>query len=379
MPTTKTVVNRLQQTLHKVQNVLISKFVAFQEPNCTFIPEYIDGTWYLKPQPIRRVRLINILSRALYSEFHRFYPIADLRDLQQVLAHSFDSQTFHQLGPSMQGGRQVISYQVAADFFTKNRFLAFWIPISFILSKGYSESGFTAEIQSENPWYLASFSQHSYSQIRNAVTNNLAVFRLTQGVPDGLPHYELNNQQCHQKSIQHLGKIKPQDWLTFSCFNSNQMAALPWRPYAMVLGVTAVLYMATASLVLEWQGSARVAAIEALGKDLNALLSKQEQLARLQADVQSLTLLQEQKIALSPTWLLVNQLNEMDVTILDLSQRKLVLNIRGQTLRATDVLTQLRQHPLIESADFSAPVIKNQGKDEFTMRVELKAGSINAT
>lgn len=379
MPTTKTVVNRLQQSLHKVQTLLISKLVAVQEPNCTLFPQYIDGLWQLKPQPNRRVRLINIMARALYSEFNRSYPIADSKDLKQVLAHSFDHKTMHQIGVFQQGGRLVSSFQVSHDVFMENRFPAFWLPISFLISKAHSETGFTAEIESDHPWYLAAFSKQSYSQLRNALTNHLEVFRLTQGVPDDLPHYELTNLQSHQLAIQNLGKLKLPEWLSFARYDSKKMVTLSWRPYALALGVAAVLYMLTASLALEWQGANRVAAIELLGKDLDALLSRQEQLARVQGDVESLAMQQKQKIALSPTWLLVDLLNKHDVTILDLNQRKLVLTIRGQTQRATDVLTQLRQHLLVKSADFSAPVIKVQGKDEFTMRVELKAGPTDAT
>ncbi len=379
MPTTKTVVNRLRQSFHLLHKFLIQKLVAIQDPDCTFFPEFVDGGWQLKPQPERRIRLINILSRQLYREFNKSYPIADLADLKQVLSHSYGQNTLHQIGPTQQGGREVVSYQIAADFFADKRFPACWVPISWLLSKTQSDTGFTAEIKGEYPWYLAAFSQHSYSQLRNALTDNLSVFRLTQGVPDDLPHLELEHHQSQLLAIQTLGSIKPAALLTFISYDSQRMFSIPWRPYAVSLAVVATLYMATASLALQWQSSQRTAAMEAMGDELNALLAKQDQLAKLQSDIQALSQAQQHKMPLAPAWLLLNQLNEFGAVVLDINQRKRVLTIRGQAQRATDILTQLRQHSLVQSADFSAPVIKVQGKDEFSMRVELRAGTADAT
>jgi hypothetical protein len=221
MPTTKTALNRLRHSFHMLRKFLIENFVAIQEPNRTFFPKLVNGHWQFAEQSSRRVRAVNVLSRELYTEFRKLYPITDAKDLKQVLSQSYSNNALHQIGPFLQGGREVVSYEITADVFIARRFPGIWLPVSFLLSKSVSSQDFTAEVHTEQPWYLASFAERSYSQLKNGLSANLDVFRLMQGVPDGLEHHDLSQCEARDYSLQGLGRVQLASLLHFFSLAGN--------------------------------------------------------------------------------------------------------------------------------------------------------------
>lgn len=378
MPTTKTALNRVRNSFHMLRNFLIENFVAIQEPNSTFFPKFVNGGWHFFEQPSRRVRFVNILSRELYSEFRKLYPITDAKDLKQVLAVSFSNNTLHQIAPLQQEGREVVSYEISADIFIARRFPAIWLPVSLLLSKSVSSQDFTVEVHSEQPWFLASFSERSCSQLRNGLSANLEVFRLMQGVPDGLEHYVLSQDDARGYSLHGLTRVQPAALLPFFSFSYNNTLMLNWRPYTAVLAAVAFLYLATSSAGLAWQKSKMDEAIEMMGDKLNILLGQQEKLAAFQEHINALASEGQRRVPMASPWLLLHLLTENGVTLLDFQQRNKQVAIRGHAPRATDILTLLRQYNGVKSADFTAPVVKVQGSEEFSIRVELIASVSNA-
>jgi hypothetical protein len=378
MPTQKTVSNRLLASLAAVIRYIISRAVAIQRQDGTYFPVYDAAEWQLQLQSQRTFRLFNIFERGLYTEFHKNYPIQDIADIKSVLMQEFGASAQHQISPLLQSSRRVSSYVFDKDIIESIRIPCFTMPASMFLAKAFTEKNTTVTISETPLWFLAKFSDTVVSQRQSGLITDIQRFRFNQGLPEELPHHEVNGGQSWKLVLKAAMKVKPNELRGFWRHPDASLLNSHWRSYATATVLVGALYMLASSLFINMQADSRSQQIAAMGDELNVLLDKQFQLTTDVTSIRTLAELQSGQVLAAPTWVLVSYLLEHSATLLDLRQSLHTIEIRGRAARATDVLVKLREHEGVQSAEFTSPTVKVENQEEFTVRILLNTRSAYA-
>lgn len=281
----------------------------------------------------------------------------------------------HLIGSVEHGLRNVTTFQFKDEIKSLLKPPVFLIPESLLVANGLSADFFSAIVQTESPWFLARGPKGVVSQQPNKMVNSSEVFALVNGLPAGLPMFEISSDQLARYLIQGISQTSFRQ-LTGQFYGLELRTVFPnWRWLTAIIAGVLVSHMVISSAVLHWQVENRKAHLTRLGTDVERLLKLQEQ---LQEQTTSWQLLNDYTVtgqSTVPFWSLHKLLAEQKIMVEALSQQQDRIELRASAARATDILALIQQQPWCKQASFSAPTRKVDTNEQFQLRIELKTGA----
>lgn len=356
---------------------LVARFVGIQTVTSCSALRFSNGSWQacsLNPA----IALFRIVPRALYGEYQRHYPIVDVKDLRAVLQQDYPSQTLHLIAAAEHNQRRVTSYVFDQSMLESLQHPCFLLPESLLLALSSTEWPTTMQVQAEPDWFIFYGAQGVISQRPNALVQNLPMFRLAQGVSETVPHVDLPAAALAGLYVKGLKKLSSKQ-LVALFYQAKIAHVLPdWRPLLAIPALVLVLHLFVSSWLVNAQLTERQAEIDALGPQMDELLSAQQQHQQLTAQISAVAAQQQQTVFIAPIWQLITSLVEANVILSVIEQQGMQLQLRGTAARATEVLSNLQKDPAVAAAVFAAPTRRANELEQFHIQVTLKAGAADA-
>ncbi|RVU41277.1 hypothetical protein EOE67_03495 [Rheinheimera riviphila] len=355
----------------------MARFVGIQSTTFCTALHYSNGSW----QPGASnpaIGLFRIIPRSLYAEYQRYYPIVDANDLRAVLQQDYPSHALHLIAQAEHNQRRVTSYVFDQSLLDALQHPCFLLPESLLLALSRTEWPATMQIQTAPDWFIFCGAQGVISQRPNALVQNLAMFRLAQGVSETVPHVDLPATALAGLYVQGLKKLSAKQ-LAALFYQAKIAHVLPdWRPLLAIPALVLVLHLLTSSWLVNWQLTERQADIDALGPQMDELLSAQQQHQQLTTQISAVATQQQNTTMIAPVWQLITALVGANVNLSVVEQQGLQLQLRGTAVRATDVLSNLQKTPGVAAAVFAAPTRRANELEQFHIQVTLTAGAADA-
>lgn len=336
-----------------------------------------NGGICFKAETENKLPLISIVGRTLYSEYHKSYPIADLRELKQVLKqlHS-DRMAIHLISQEVNHQRQVMSFVFSPKLNNNLPTLCFLLPESLVAYAGLKEEILQAEFYGK--WFLYKNDKFFSSQLVSSLCSNLQTFGLIHGIPETTSTASFTESDTPSFLFQSVKKLNTSQMVSAFRFALPERKAIPWKPL-MFIGVGALtLYFSFISLYLAVVYPDREEQVRQLSDQVQSALSTQEKydLTYEQLDVVYSELNRQRSVF--PVWLVLKHLAGLDVDLQssELTGDELVVN--GRAENAIQILSAISDLSIVKSASFSQPTRRSRNQEVFSIRIAFKPEAWNA-
>lgn len=375
MQTPSSVPEPLLNVWQKCSHWLVAKLVGLQTTTTCSALRFSNGSWQASPAN-PTTGLFRIIPRALYAEYQKQYPIVDTKDLRAVLQQDYPAQALHLIAAPEHNQRRVTSYVFEQSMLDALTHPCFLLPESLLLALSRTEWPATMQVQAESDWFIFCGAQGVISQRPNALVQNLPMFRLAQGVSETVPHVDLPATSLAGLYVKGLKKLSSKQ-LAALFYQAKIAHVLPdWRPVLAIPVLVLVLHLFASSWLVNWQLTERQADIDALGPQMDVLLSAQQQHQQLTAQISKVAAQQQHTVLIAPVWQLITSLVEANVNLSVVEQQGMQLQLRGTAARATEVLSNLQKDPAVAAAVFAAPTRRANELEQFHIQVTLNAGAV---
>lgn len=321
--------------------------------------------------------LVCIAARDTYSEYHKSYPITGASELRQVLAQQYDGKVVvHLISPAEGHQRQVVSYVFNASIKEQLPAISFIIPDAILLSLGLDQPRVKAEV-ADGAWFLFKNKEQFSSQQRSELCGDLDIFGIIQGVPENTPTEVITAKDLPAILLKGLSCLKLS--LLQACFHYQKppRVSLPWR--SLIIGSSTLItsYFLFVSAYLALAIPARESQLQQLNPGMATVFTLREQLEHTEQQARALSEALGTQRSIYPTWLILKQLVDMQVTVQNIELSGTELLISGSAANAIAVLSSLTELPTTEQASFSQPTRRSRGQEAFTIRLVFKTGGNN--
>lgn len=334
-------------------------------------------------EPGKRSGLFTIVARCHYQEYVKTYPIAQLKELKQILKTEYQQPyVLHYIAPEQNQQRAVCTLVIDPQVIRQIGRSTLIIPETLLMWQALPKGEIAYQSQSSEPYFLLSSARVPTSQLINRFCADFTSFSLNNGVNDAvkliqLPAAQYANQlaTAFNRSLPHLPKL--------SLLAKTQLLkmALPVKAMAITALSVLVSYGAAVTLYYHIAITDRQNKITALGIEVNELLQLQQQLQQTTESAAQLQILRLDKHATAHIWQVVITLiqQQAGVSIQNVTLERGRFMLRGEAEQATAVLSALQASSFVIDASFDAPVRRQRDRDAFVIAVTLAQQPLTAT
>lgn len=334
-----------------------------------------NDSWRFRPLPNQTLPLV-ILAREHYQEFVRSYPITQISELKAVLAQEYaeKSMVFHYVAPVDNNHRTVCTFVIANGI--EEQLAKSWLilPETLLLWMSEDFKNRILSVQGASPYFFYGGDKVPVSQRKGLLCQTDDAFKLVQGIPVQTHAVQLSDTQLSEVLVKALSL----SWMHKSLVNFARLpnggnSGKTLKQAVAAVCVTALLYMTASSFYLTQSIDKTEVQLQALGTDIGDLLSAQQQYEKIATDYQLYFEQRKAKSYFAHIWLVLAeaQANEPDLELSNLALEGTEMVFRGRTARATELLARVKASPHVETARFSAPVLREQDKESFVIAVKL--------
>lgn len=334
----------------------------------TLVAEDADnGSTSIKP-------LIVVLGRSHYKEWSKEYKAPTTAALKKIvkleLAAKAEDHIKFEIHKPVEGISRVTFWQPEPEVMVKLPSSVRWlVPESYLMAQ--PDTIVAAQTPASTLYVAQQIGVSSSSNILGC--RNVEHFQWMSGVSHSAHQQMLDLNQYSQVLIQALGTKVAQWFSQFSFQKPRDYSDVKRQikpALVIAIGITAV-YMAGSSVYLHWYHQNLLETYQGKKEQINQVLSTQQtvqqQLLTLKQGEQTLNGLE----LTAPTWQVVLALLELDVRITQINYDKSLVILRGNAASATELLTLLTQHPLVQDAKFINAVSRQRNRDRFSISFQL--------
>lgn len=353
---------RFLHKFHHLANLVLSKFSLSSEDILSI--DHVPPFGFV------------LLAREHYREIHKTYPISHPSELRKVLANEYnDKRVCHYIVATDSQQSKVITYLIAEAVAAKLPSMAVLLPVSLVawaqLRQSYQPAVVLLQSVSQ-PFYL-SLTQVPVSQVVNAFCATEQQFRLNNGVSEELPAFELGTMQFSLLPV--LTALGLRQIRYFSYARPGQ--AIRWdKKLLATLAGTAVGYLALVYGYLTYMAQHHQQQLELTMAQAAGILAVAD---KFEATNNALQVVNQRLLSAKPAdryFELLHYLLEKKIEVTTFSLNEAGLMLRGSVSSATELLAELKQLPIVESAVFESPASRADGKERFVIRVVTKQGPL---
>jgi hypothetical protein len=320
-----------------------------------------------------RWALLAVIGREWYQERTKFYNIRNKSDLQKVLrlelAGNPRVQAF--VGPIESDGYPVIFFELRPSFDIESIRAFCWIPESWLLARRL-DVGEVISVDRDGFRYFQS--GRGPSQLAGGIVNSAAVFALALGLPQGNHERVVAQDELQREIAAAVAGLSWRDaWLFRAPTLPAQTAAMA-RPVAAVATVTLLTYLSITTAWLEGMHRWRLQQLEKFGSEVTTLVDLQRDIGALARQQRRAAEAFSDRPYSIEIWQLVAEVWKRNAVLKSVTFENERIALIGMAPVATEVLQALSEHPLVKSAQFTAPVRESRGTQDFSIAVELKSG-----
>lgn len=356
---------RFLQKFHQLANLLLSKLSLASDD-------------LLSVNKVPAVGVV-ILARAHYREIHKTYPINHPAELRKVLANEYSDKTVcHYIVATDSQQSKVITYLIAEAVAAKLPSMSVLLPVSLLawaqLRQSYQSSVVLLQAL-QQPFYL-SLTQIPLSQVVNAFCATEQQFRLNNGVSDELPAFELCT--THFSLLPVLAALGFKHIRYFSYIRPGQ--AIRWDKKLLVtLAGAGVCYLALVYGYLTYMTQHRQQQLDLTMAQAAGILAVADKFEATNNALQVVNQRLRSAKAADRYFELLHYLLEKKIEVTTFSLNEAGLMLRGSVSSATELLSDLKQLPIVESAVFESPASRADGKERFVIRVVTKQDPLDSS
>jgi hypothetical protein len=328
-----------------------------------------------------------ILGREHYFETSKDYPISNKRDLKKALEFDdnkapFQGVTLQHIERINEQSHRVTFWVINPQVFTTLSFRPWLIlPESYILAKGLPSQTNIATIECENKTlFLANSASGIVSGIKSKVINTIEHFALSTGTSansNETLHLTASNAEfsalLHQ-GIKLLTFTKLQGFLVAS--QKRQWKSYPWKSMATISCIMLTIYLALTSAWLVYEEYSVNKQLNQQKSTLNHAFSLQKQYKQQEEKQRLLVVPLKEQIPYWNVWPVVLACIDVgsQITGLHYKNNKIIFHGTAKKgIKATDILAALSENKAVLSPEFSKPVRKNRGREQFAISFTLNA------
>lgn len=326
-----------------------------------------DGTTIGKP-------FIVILGRKHYKEWSKEYKAPTSAALKKIvkleLAAKSESHIHFEVHKPIEGVFKVTFWQPEAEVVAKLPSSVRWvIPESYLIAQ--PDTIVAAKTPSGTLYVAQQIGVSSSSDTLGC--RNTEHFQWMSGVSHSASQQALDLHQYTQALVQALRAKLLRLLSQFSFQKAQDYSELKrqLKP-AIIMSLSLVaVYMAASSLYLNWHHQSLLESYQAKSQQINQVLSTQQ---TIQQQLQTLKQGEESLSGLklsSPVWLVVLSQLELDIRFTQINYDDGLVVLRGNAASATELLTHLIQHPLVQDAKFITAVSRQRNRDRFSISFQL--------
>lgn len=316
---------------------------------------------------------IVVLSRQLYREFSKDYPVNSKADLTAVLANEFiGKQVFHLSVALPEQGFRVTSYEVLPAALAQLQRYCLLLPESWLIQQAASQDQLVQITQSWGRYFVFRHGNRAGSQLTSALCADAESVLHVQGLPEDLPIRLCTEAESRALLWHSLSQQFSVQLWHFGCAGQGQKKVLPWRWLATSAATVLIAYFAAAALFIDYQQRQTEAEVAAMGPEVQQLLDQQNEAETLKSQLTELSAQLNTVQPIFPLWQIVEQLLSQHIQVRSLQVNMRKVEISGLAERATDVLQMLKNTPGVTQVEFSAPTRRDQGLDLFSISLQLQ-------
>lgn len=315
---------------------------------------------------------VSIISRSLYSEYHKAYPIAEINELKQVLKQQFaDKLAIHLISADVNHQRQVVSFIFSSKLAERLPFFCLLLPESLVVHAGLEDDVVQADLGGAR-WFLYKNGRTFSSQLGSALCASLTSFALIQGVPENTLSVYYDDKSMPSLLLKGLKNLTPKSLYSAVNFAIPTTSQLPWKAISITCIAALVLYFSIVSAYLAAVYPAREAEVAQLNDTVQSVFLKQKQYESVLQQIQEVNDEISKHRSVYPLWLVSRHLLELNVTMQSAELIGHELTIVGNTDNAIQVLSAITELDFVNTASFSQPTRRSRGRETFTIRISLK-------
>ena len=319
--------------------------------------------------------LIAVVGREWYREHTKLYNIRNRADLQKVLRFEIESNprllTF--IGPLEGDGHAVTFFELLPGCDIESMKALCWIPESWLLARRLGDRE-VITVERRAVRYFQS--GRGPSQLAGGIVGSAAVFALALGLPEGDSERVVSEDEVQSELVAAVAGLSWGDAWGFKAPTLPAQVSAMAKPIGVLAGLTLLAYLTIATAWLEGMHWWRSRQIEKYGTDVAALVEKQREigvLSRQQARAAEVFTNRPYSLDL---WQLVAEVWKRNGVLRSITFENGRVSLTGLAPVATEVLQGLSEHPLVKSAQFTAPVRESRGAQDFSIAVEFKEGLV---
>ena len=317
--------------------------------------------------------LLVVLGREWYQERTQFYNIRNAADLQKVLrlelAGNPRLQAF--IGPLEGDGHSVTFFELHSNCDIESIRALCWIPESWLLARRLNIREVITVDRGEFRYFQ---SGRGPSQLAGGIVTSAAVFALAMGLPESDHERMVAEDELQSELVAAVAGLSWRDAWLFRAPTLPAQAAAMVLPVAAIAGVTLLAYLSIATAWIEGMHWWRSQQLEKYGSEVTSLVDMQREigvLARQQSRAAEVFADRPYSIEI---WQLVAEVWKRNAVLKSVTFENKRVTLIGMAPVATEVLQGLSEHPLVQSAQFTAPVRESRGAQDFSIALELKSG-----
>ncbi len=320
-----------------------------------------------------RWALLAVLGREWYQERNKLYNIRNRSDLQKVLRLELAGNPRLQvsIGPLENDGHRVTFFELHPTCDIESIRALCWLPESWLLSRRLDPR---EVITVDRGGFRYFQSGRGPSQLAGGIVNSATVFALALGLPESEHERVVTEDELRSELVAAVAGLSWRDaWLFRAPTLPAQTAAMA-RPIAAIAGITLIAYLSIVTAWLEGMHWWRSQQLEKYGSEVTTLVDMQRDigvLARQQSRAAEVFANRPYSIEI---WQLVAEVWKRNAVLKSVTFENERVALIGMAPVATEVLQGISEHPLVKSAQFTAPVREARGAQDFSIAVELKSG-----
>lgn len=332
-------------------------------------------------EPFQGKPEVVILARSCYREHTESFPIKAKSELQKILqqrSSAADAVQLWFIGPYENNQRQVTGIQLKSSalplltqLISQARVV---IPETRLLASAPSKTlNQQTLLEAKSPGQTVYYYQKA-AALKGGVVNSQANARMALGVSSSAT-VKSWRWQDYRKHIPGLLKAYPAaDWLTGYKKLSGSGRQIPYKEIAIAGIGTLCLYALLSTVYLSWMNSYRAGKIESASAEVSSFLDQRSETEREERLLESLTQAMQDRDSFYNTLDIISFLLNEDGQIINVRGDFVQVDFRASSNDATAFVQRLNVLPQVNELDFTSPVRRTRGMENFAIQVQLALG-----